>query len=197
MADETSTETTTETQAQAGAEGHEQGTETLLSGDDGQNKAQDKKAEEEKSHTDELKSTDSPTPSDPEKFDLSMPEGYGDVERAEFVKIAKDLGLTEEQTQKLADHSAQSGPRRWMRSAPPATGRWTIGTRRSGKTRSSAAQSFRRTPNTSGAASGIWMRAASSRRCWRKPVTAPIRRWSRPWRGSGGSLMRTRSSAEA
>lgn len=106
MADETSTETTTETQAQAGAEGHEQGTETLLSGDDGQNKAQDKKAEEEKSHTDELKSTDSPTPSDPEKFDLSMPEGYGDVERAEFVKIAKDLGLTEEQTQKLADHSA-------------------------------------------------------------------------------------------
>lgn len=54
----------------------------------------------------ELKTADSPAPPDPETFNLTMPEGYGAAERAEFVKIARNLGLSEEQTQKLAEHSA-------------------------------------------------------------------------------------------
>lgn len=111
MADETTIETGAETQAEtrAATEVREQAA-TLLSGDDGQDGAQDKKAEGDTPQAPADKVTSAAASPDPEKFNLSMPEGsgYGDAERTEFVAMAKELGLTEKQIQGIIEKSAQS-----------------------------------------------------------------------------------------
>ncbi|MCD7984138.1 MAG: hypothetical protein LUG19_07785 [Desulfovibrio sp.] len=47
---------------------------------------------------------------DPETFNLVMPEdsGYGEAEKTEFVAMARELGLTEKQTQRIVEKSARA-----------------------------------------------------------------------------------------
>lgn len=114
MADETTPETGAETQdeSRAGTEGHGREAATLLSGGEGQESG-------ERGAGDGQKQTDGAdgetaaqevAPPDPEKFNLTMPEGsgYGEAEKTQFVAMARELGLTEKQTQQLVEKSAQA-----------------------------------------------------------------------------------------
>ena len=46
-------------------------------------------------------------PPDPSAYALTMPEGFNDDHKAQFVDMAKEMGLTQEQTQKLIERSAK------------------------------------------------------------------------------------------
>ena len=55
-------------------------------------------------------------PTDPEQYELNIPEKYGDEARGVFVEMAKDLGLSQEQTQKMIDrYGAEMGRQEQIR----------------------------------------------------------------------------------